>query len=226
MNILAITSQKGGVGKTTLSFNLGVAAAASGVPTIIFDLDPQITATKYHDRRLANGGAEQPKVVSIQAARLPNELKAAMSDGYGLAILDTPPNVTGDTLHISQAGDLILIPVQPSMLDLDAIGSTIEIAKISGRPSAAVLNSCRHQGSLTEEARNLIEGSLEFPVVPQTIGDRVAFVHAATAGQSVIEYEPEGKAASEIMTLWKWVESSIAEIKQGDTETVRSASHG
>ena len=42
---IAIANQKGGVGKTTTTVNLGDALARSGIPTLIVDLDPQANAT-------------------------------------------------------------------------------------------------------------------------------------------------------------------------------------
>lgn len=227
MQILSITSQKGGVGKTTLAMNLAVAAAADGLPCIVFDLDPQASATGYYDRRVANEFPDQPKVLSIQPVRLPQELQAALSDGYKLAIIDTPPNVSGNAVHISQAGDLILIPVRPSALDLDAVRVSIEIARASERPSAAILTQCKARSPQTDEARAVIETDLAFPVLSQIIGDRVAYTYAATTGEGVIESEPDSKAAEEITAVWKWAKSALKKIKSEETNTdMKEAANG
>jgi chromosome partitioning protein len=45
MKIIAVANQKGGVGKTTTSVNLGCALAEEGLRILIIDLDPQANAT-------------------------------------------------------------------------------------------------------------------------------------------------------------------------------------
>jgi hypothetical protein len=79
MKTIAIISQKGGAGKTTLSVHLATAASASGHSAAIVDLDPQGTAASWGDRRQADA----PEVVSGQAARLAVLIEAARANGDG-----------------------------------------------------------------------------------------------------------------------------------------------
>lgn len=210
MKILAITSQKGGVGKTTVAINLAVAAAHDGVPTVVFDLDPQSSATAVYDMRVEKDHGDQPMILSIHAARLPQALKSAIADGYELAIIDSPPNVGGEAVHISQAGDLVLIPVQPAGLDLAAIVNSMRVAEAAGVPAAVVLNRCRSaaKGDV-RDAQRLIENEYAFRLAPVAIGDRVAFARAPNEGLGVQELEPGSKGANEVRMLWKWVKQEL-----------------
>ena len=81
MKTIAIISQKGGTGKTTLTTGLAVEAAAAGRKTLILDIDPQANAANWGDRR---EDKERPAVVSCQPGRLPQALQAAKENGAQL----------------------------------------------------------------------------------------------------------------------------------------------
>ncbi|MFN0116835.1 MAG: ParA family protein [Elusimicrobiota bacterium] len=56
MKVVAITNQKGGVGKTTTALNLATAVALRGIKTLIIDMDPQANVTS--GLGIAKGDAE------------------------------------------------------------------------------------------------------------------------------------------------------------------------
>ena len=200
MKTLAVISQKGGAGKTTLALHLAVAAEMAGKPTAVIDLDPQASATSWKDLRQA----QTPAVVSAQAARLQQVLQTASEHGAALAIIDTAPHSESAALAAARLSDLVLIPCRPAILDLKAIGSTVDLAKLAGKEPHVVLNAVPPRGMLGEEAASAIQG-YNVPVAPVTICHRAAYMHSLTAGQTAQEYDPEGKAAEEIKRLYKWV---------------------
>jgi chromosome partitioning protein len=200
MKTIAIISQKGGAGKTTLALHLAVAAEQAGRPAAVIDLDPQASATGWGDHR----GKDQPAVASAQAARLDQVLAAARKAGAALGIIDTAPHSENTALAAARAADLILIPCRPAILDLRAIHSTIDLAKLAGRPAVVVLNSVPPRGSLGEDANSAI-GVYGVEVCPVRIGQRAVFIHALTEGLTALEHEPQGKGAREIRHLYKWM---------------------
>ena len=200
MKTIAVLSQKGGTGKTTLALHLAVAAEAAGHTAVVIDLDPQSSAGGWGDSRKAEG----PTVAMGHAPRLASILHAADANGVSLALLDTAPHSQGDALAAAQSCDVILIPCRPGILDLRAIGATVQIARLAGKPAAVVLNACPPQGrTLADEAAEACRG-YGVEVAPFRLTQRAAFAHALASGQTAQEYEPDGKAAEEIQQLYKW----------------------
>ena len=199
MLTIAIVSQKGGVGKTSLALNLAVAAELAGHAALIVDLDPQASAAAWSDSR----EAKAPVVVSAQAARLAEVLTTAREHGAVLCLIDTAPHAESPALAAARAADLVLVPCRASILDLRAVTASQTIAQLAGTPASAVLCGVPARGSLADEAQATLEAH-GLPVAPVRIGHRAAFVHAATTGQGVQEYEPGGKAMREITRLYEW----------------------
>ena len=153
MKTIAIISQKGGAGKTTVAIHLAVAAEKRGMNTAIFDLDPQASAASWSDKR----NSPSPAVVSAQAARLPSLLEQAAAQSADLVIIDSAPNADAASLAAARAADLILIPCRPSAFDLNAIGTTLNLAAVAGKLAFVLLNAVPPQGKVGEEARNALE---------------------------------------------------------------------
>ena len=200
MKTLAILSQKGGAGKTTLALHLAVAAVQAKRQVAVVDLDPQASAVGWKDSR----SQETPVVVFAPPARLAQILDTAEQSGADLAILDTAPHSESTALAAARAADLILIPCRPAILDLRAISFTVDVAKLAGKPAVVVLNAVPSRGNLSEEATSAIAG-YGVEVAPVSIGHRAAYMHALTVGQTAQEYEIRGKAAKEIKNLYTWI---------------------
>ena len=137
MKTVAVVSQKGGVGKTTAAIQLGFAAHQAGLVTVIIDLDPQATATKWGGRRDGDG----PCVVGGQASRLAVILETARAHGADLALIDTPPGAEDTALQSATISDFVLVPTRPGGFDVEAIQTTLEMVEYLGRPGAVLVNS-------------------------------------------------------------------------------------
>ena len=107
MKTVAILSQKGGTGKTTLATNLCVAAEREGHTTALIDLDPQASATRWGDYRKA----KTPAIIATPVSRLTHWLQTAEENGATLVILDTAPNSGPDALNITRAASIVPDPV-------------------------------------------------------------------------------------------------------------------
>lgn len=205
MKTVALIAQKGGVGKTTLAIHLATAFAATGKNTLLLDLDPQASAAEWKDHR----SVETPAVVSIQPSRLTKVLEEAKSIGTDIVILDTAPHSESTALEAAKAADLILVPCQPTIMDLRAMSKTVELLRLVGKGAFAILNSVPHQGTGGQEAADTITSSFGLEVADVRFGDRVAFSRCMISGEAAQEVEPHGKAASEVTALYEWTNAQL-----------------
>jgi chromosome partitioning protein len=205
MKTIAILSQKGGTGKTTLALHLAVAAERRDIPVAVLDLDPQASAAGWKDSRVD----EAPSVTSIQPSRLNKALEVAEASGAELVIIDSAPHSADAAVAAAEAADFILIPCRAGILDLRAIATTARIVKITGKPARVVLNSTPPRAPrIVEDATEAVKKH-GLDVVPVVIHQRSAYAHALTAGQSAEEFEPNGKAAEEIAELFQWLRNLL-----------------
>ncbi|CCD97636.1 AAA family ATPase [Bradyrhizobium sp. STM 3809] len=210
---IAFVTQKGGAGKTTIAACTAVAAAAAGEKVIAFDLDPQGSLGSWGERRSGTG----PSFDNLTVERFPeNRLKelpaiieALGRKGFTVAILDTA-GVDNATARIAmQCADMCLMPARPSRLDIEATGATFRAVMRMGKKVSFVLNQCPPTPKSTralEAAQGLkMLGVLADPMMTT----RADFQDAIAAGLGVTEYAPEGKAASETVALWTWIEKQL-----------------
>lgn len=204
MKTIAILSQKGGSGKTTLALHLAVAAQQDGKTAIIADLDEQASATMWHKARKD----PLPHVQPTHSAALDQFAGEAERQGVDFLFIDTAPQSDKPAINAAEVADLVLVICKPSVMDLRAIQNTIRLTKLASlKPGAkvfTVLTQIEPFGKLQEEARATLK-RLGVDVLPNGLGRRVAYHHGLINGQTALEYEPEGKAAQEVRTLYKMV---------------------
>jgi chromosome partitioning protein len=138
-NIIAITQQKGGAGKTTLAAILATGAAEAGQSVLCLDIDPQGSLTMWRQLRQEQSPTLLVTVEAAAGHRVCDVAELARRD-YDLVLIDAPPHAETETRQAIRSATLVLTPMQPSPLDLWATKSVIEAAQAAGRPVRLVLN--------------------------------------------------------------------------------------
>jgi chromosome partitioning protein len=196
MQVIAIVSQKGGVGKSTLAVHLATEANAQGQRVLLLDLDPQGSAMEWANRR----GDLPPDVSGANPASIGKEIERAKGEGFDLVVIDTAPHADHAALQAARAADIVAIPCRPSTFDIAAISATLDLCKLANKQAVVVINAAPIRSRVTTEAEEAIveKGGKVSPVV---IRQRVAFQHCMITGHTAAEFEPDGAAAREITRL-------------------------
>jgi len=205
MTTIAIVSQKGGSGKTTLAVNLAAAAEASGEIALIIDTDPQATASQWGAWRTDRS----PEVIDSAPPRIQHKVARAKAQGATFIVIDTPPHADTAASRAVEVADLVLIPCRPSAFDLAAIKTTISLVRLFDKRAYVVFTAGPpHAPRLYEEVTELVR---TFGIEPCSaiLPDRAAYRHASAAGASVLEFEPGGKATVEIHALLTWTTDHV-----------------
>jgi len=204
VRVLALASQKGGSGKTTLSGHLAVQAQRAGAgPVVLIDIDPQGSLADWWNER----EAEYPAFAQTTVARLAADLQALRQQGFKLAVLDTPPAITMAIQSVISVAELIVVPTRPSPHDLRAVGATVDLCERAGKPLVFVVNAATPKAKITSEAAVAL--SQHGTVAPITLHHRTDFAASMIDGRTVMEVDPEGRSAAEVTALWKYISDRL-----------------
>lgn len=195
-----MASQKGGSGKTTLSGHLAVQAQRAGSgPVVLIDIDPQGSLSDWWNERTT----EYPAFAQTTVSRLATDLEILREQGFGLAVLDTPPAITMAIQSVIAVADLVVIPTRPSPHDLRAVGATVDLCDRAGKQLIFVVNAATPKARITSDAA--IALSQHGTVAPVTIHQRTDFAASMIDGRTVMEVDPKGKSAAEVTELWSYI---------------------
>jgi chromosome partitioning protein len=204
MRVLAMASQKGGSGKTTLSGHLAVQAQLAGAgPVVLIDIDPQGSLADWWNER----EAELPAFAQTTVARLAADLEMLRQQGFRLAVIDTPPAITMAIQSVITVAELIVIPTRPSPHDLRAVGATVDLCDRAGKPLLFVVNGATPKAKITYEAAVAL--SQHGTVAPVTLHHRTDFAASMIDGRTVMEVDPNGRSANEVRELWTYISDRL-----------------
>ncbi|HUC51225.1 MAG TPA: AAA family ATPase [Xanthobacteraceae bacterium] len=212
MRTIALLTQKGGAGRTTLAASLSVAAAHAGERVIALDLDPQASLLRWGKRREAANAPNKVMTEPLERDRLPRLraiLEGLAGAGFTMAIFDTAAADGAAANVVTEIADLCLLPTRPTCLDVDATAATFRAVYLAKRKAAFVLNQCppNYRSSRTSESA---EGLTHLGIVAEPpLCARMDFQDAIEAGLGVTEYARGGHAAHEIEALWCWIRAQF-----------------
>jgi chromosome partitioning protein len=210
--VMTVAQQKGGAGKSTLAIHLAVAWSAQGRRVAIVDIDPQASVSHWDERRGHNGnghanghghgsanGAEMPHVIKLSGWRTANEVER-LGREHDIVLIDSPPHAATEARIAVRAARLVIVPMQPSVMDLWATQATLDMAKAERVAALIVLNRVPARSRAADAVAAEV-ANLGVPMAEARIGNRVALASALHRGKGITEYEATSTAAHEIEAL-------------------------
>ena len=212
MLVIALASQKGGSGKTTLSGHLAVEAEKAGAgPVALIDTDPQGSLAAWWNVRME----KTPAFAKVGVFDLQSAMQQLEQAGIKLVIIDTPPAITDAISHVISLSDLILVPCRPSPHDLRSVGATADLADRHKKALIFIVNAATPRARITGEAAVAL--SQHGTVAPITIHHRVDFAASMVDGRTVGEVLPDSASAKEVNELWIYIQDRLARLVKDPT---------
>ena len=215
MKTITIAMQKGGVGKSTLTRSLAVAASKVGHNVLVLDMDAQQSISQWAERR-----DEQLPVVKFSSEiELPKMLERAKRAGCDLVIIDTPPARSTAAPAAVEEADLVIVPCTPDIEAYEQLPRTARLARTTGKPAAVVLTMVHPNSQREEKIAREVFAAIGIPMAEAIFHRFKVHRDASREGATAQEIEPDSKAAKEIQVLWDWV---CAELQLGTNATVHT----
>jgi chromosome partitioning protein len=212
MNTTLVINSKGGSGKTTLTTNLASYFAAQGVPTAVMDFDPQGSSLNWLRMRAPFA----PKIHGSNAAPQKSGLRSIgmhVPQNVRQLVIDGPAGASGLLLQemIARA-HCILVPVQPSAIDIHATANFIRDLLVMGRLRArnirlaVVANRVRRSTPVYQPLERFLT-SLGLPFLAR-LPDSEVFIEAAETGIGIFEMDAVASAAErqQFMPIIEWAD--------------------
>jgi chromosome partitioning protein len=209
MRTVAVTINKGGVGKTTLTKSLATTATATGLNVLVLDMDTQENAASWGQRRNIKHDRALPLTRYTTERNLTQELQRAEKAGCDLVFIDTPPGRNSEAPAAVECSDLVLIPFWNDQDAYDGVARTALLVKRLGKPAFGVLNFAPPNSRSHEETARIVLDTIPLPMAPVVLHRYDAHRLANPQGLTAQELEPNSVAAQEIAALWEWFRAAL-----------------
>nr|MBP6627394.1 ParA family protein [Arenimonas sp.] len=190
MRMILVASSKGGAGKTTVATNLAAHFAVEGKATAILDADRQKSSTHWCEKRAAMDTA----VLPLDGSR--RGWDKSLPEGIQRLVVDAPAGAMGDDLTaFLDRADAVVVPVLPSMIDLEAtvpfLNSLVAHPRVKkGKlPVGIVGNRLKPWTSASQQAITQLK-AWPYPLVGE-LRDTQAYVLLVALGKSGFDYRSE-----------------------------------
>lgn len=239
--IVSITSQKGGVGKSTLTWNLATLFARDGYKVCIADSDHNQTCLKWVSERQERGqGSEGEKLHTVDVYSTPDEhLRSSiktLGKQYELILVDGMPtqgSVNGKLLYIS---DFVVVPLRPSGVDANTLEKfvarmrDIEIERENEIHSTFVMTQFDPRSKVSRIMLNILKAH-QIDVCKTTIGSRAIYQESFLEGLGISEMTDERgrlknqQAADELEALYKEILNKLRTLPYGQGDLFNRTKH-
>ena len=213
--IIAVVNQKGGVGKTTTTINLGAALAEHGRKVLLVDLDPQGNAStglgidpearEFTSYELLTAEVDLNRVIlSTSAANLsivPATIDLS-SAGFDFILIDCPPSLSLLTVNAMVAAHSVLVPLQSEFFALEGLSQlmlTVREVRQTANPDlrieGVVLTMYDARNNLSQQVENDARENLGELVFETIIPRNVRISEAPSFSVPVLKYDDTSKGA-------------------------------
>ena len=213
MKVVALTSDKGGMGKSTAAINLACAAVEDGFETAVLDLDPQASVGRWARIRKKAGLTARPFAEVCVPIDVEDRLAELRSAGAKLVLLDTAGRDNNAITSAIAAADLVLIPCHPTDLELSTLGPTLgRLRADQKRHFVLLIDWSAGASRRRSDATTAIERA-GGRVAPVLYTHRADYRVAIEQGQGVTEYQTYQPAAKEIRGVWNWLKDECGIVR-------------
>jgi chromosome partitioning protein len=206
---ILVASSKGGAGKSTIATHLAAYFAVAGKHTVLVDADRQGSSTRWCEKRATLSSAVLPVDGTRRGweGKLPPDTQRVVIDGSAGAMAD-------DLDSFLANADAVLVPVLPSVIDLEATVpflnslATVDRVRKGKLPVGLVANRMKPWTNASQQVLEQLQG-WPYPVVAQ-LRDTQAYVLLTGLGKSLFDYHSEQvrNHQEDWMPLFAWLKKA------------------